>query len=251
MHKLKVKHLSTSPHYLLEVHGIAAQHMLFIIFTRLPTCLFVLSLCKSGHLVCIDPALIKMWFHLCVCAALTGKSTHSRSIICHLCWSLYFSAVKYLIPHTPWLFLLLISLPSHILDFKPFLLLSALLLPSYPSLFQPFFLPWETICNHTHTLTVPLSIPCRHACRRIMDGWTGMTDGVNGGADGLKWPFHEQTATSRKKNMAPVFFFFCHVHVFSVTPWLICTSPVNYLSLCLSAYLSSIRGRADAFRCEM
>lgn len=35
-----------------------------------------------------------------------------------------------------------------------------------------------------------------------------MTDGVNGGADGLKWPFHEQTATSRKKNMAPVFFFF-------------------------------------------
>ena len=34
-----------------------------------------------------------------------------------------------------------------------------------------------------------------------------MTDGVNGGADGLKWPFHEQTATLRKKDMVPVFFF--------------------------------------------
>ena len=46
-----------------------------------------------------------------------------------------------------------------------------------------------------------------------------MTDGVNGGADGLKWPFHEQTATLRKKDMVPVFFFvfFCHIHVFSVT----------------------------------
>lgn len=78
-----------------------------------------------------------------------------------------------------------------------------------------------------------------------------MTDGVNGGADGLKWPFHEQTATSRKKNMAPVFFFFLS------RSRLLRHSVINiYLSsqlfsLCLSAYLSSIRGRADAFRCEM
>lgn len=69
-----------------------------------------------------------------------------------------------------------------------------------------------------------------------------MMDGGNGGVDGLKWPFHEQTGmlTKVRSDAQGSSEFLSHVHVFPSlrNSYL----PLKSIFQYLFAYLSSIRG---------